>query len=232
VFCNIKQFGGEKPENIIHSALDRNDGEIEFDDYLFILSKLNIDIFIGGPYCKLFLTSSLKKWEVKFEVNQTIGEDFIFNMEFQKNKPRMYYVKKNLYNYRIGNINSLSKKKYKSEYYATRYKKIYKEYTEVLKMGNNDILIENGSTRLYIRVVRITLINAVYANKRIKEKSNELDVARNILREYDCNLDKNKLKLKESILFSLLDKRQYMMIIIAMRITEIKCLILEYLKNN
>jgi glycosyltransferase involved in cell wall biosynthesis len=222
VICGVQDFYDNLTKGKIHCADIEKSGELSFEEYVNVVAKLNIDYFVGGPYCKLFKAVSLKSWNVRFEDGQSIGEDFIFNMGFLKNKPTIYYINDPLYNYRIGNPNSLSKVKHPAELYVMRYKEIFDKFIEVLEIGSSFELLENAKQKLYAYIIGKSVRNVVLNSKTDREKCAELENVRSLLKQYNCDLENYRLNIKEKIVITLLFNKRYRSLIAVIKMSAFK----------
>lgn len=223
VVCGLVEYNNEKCEEK-HSPLAG--GEINLSQYIYELSEYNIDIFFGGPYCKLFLKTSFRKWNIWFENGQSIGEDFVFNMNVLLHEPSIYSLDECLYYYRVDNSGSLSKKSYEAKYYVGRYKEIYNIFSDVLALNRQLPFREDKLKRLFLRILRLSTMNVAFDNSiGIIQKCKDLASVREELKMYECSLDKFPMSLKEKIVVFLLEKRLFGLLIIVYKISAFKTLL-------
>lgn len=74
-----------------------------FDDYYYIKS------IVRSPWGKLFKRDIIEKNNIKFPVEISLGEDYVFNMQYYRFVKHYRYVNKHLYNYFHRNRKCLSK---------------------------------------------------------------------------------------------------------------------------
>lgn len=209
-FCGIQEFCGDNEKGDIHRFSESED--IDSKDFYNILSEKNIDILFGAPYGKLFLADIIRKNRILFEKKQSIGEDFIFNMEILKLSPRVIYTNRILYYYRLS-PDSLSKKKYKSDIFVDRYKKIFDVFSDVLSINKCIKQYDNARNKLYVRIIRISIMNVLENDATsIKEKLKELEIALNHIKEYKYVVDRKNMTMKEKIVVYAFYKRQFVLL--------------------
>lgn len=75
-----------------------------FDDYYYIKSA------IGTSWGKLFKRNIIEKNNIRFPVEISLGEDYVFNMQYYKFVKQYNYINKYLYNYFHRKRSSLSKR--------------------------------------------------------------------------------------------------------------------------
>lgn len=107
VMCNIKKFKKGKMNNSSEIITDKN-VIYESNDFF----KFYIDNLLNPPYCKLYDRSTILNNNIKFNESVSLGEDLLFNLDYIKFIDRAIVNSNALYNYRIGNNNSLSRKYY------------------------------------------------------------------------------------------------------------------------
>ena len=104
---------------------------------------------INSPFNKFFKTEIIKKNNIRFNKNITIGEDLLFNIEYFKMINSMYISNYILYNYRLDNENSITKKYIKNKY----------EQLSIVREKIKEFALYIKSDKLYKTYKYITLKN-------------------------------------------------------------------------
>jgi len=155
---------------------------------------------INGPVCKLYDRKIVKENNIKFIENLSLGEDLLFNLEYIKHINSIVILEKELYNYRLGNSNSLGQKYYPNMLWIQN--KLMEKILEVFANVDEEILL--AETLKYITTplsneLRNSNINIIkrYFNMRKLAKSEyfqiEIKKRKSILKKWDYFLLKNKL---------------------------------------
>lgn len=105
-----------------------------------------------GPCAKLYKKEILNNYDIKFDENLVIGEDFLFNLNFLQKTKRITLDKGYYYHYRT-NFNSATMK-YKKDCFKI-YEEILKQLEEFL--NKNDIYYKNKN-RFYKLSIKYLLI--------------------------------------------------------------------------
>lgn len=134
----------------------------------------NVQEAINRPWGKLYKTSIIKKNNIKFDENVSLGEDLLFNLNYLKNISEIIMLDEGLYYYSIGNDNSLGKK-YRKNMLDIQF--ILK--TEFLNYTSQLNLERKISKKVYIRSLRF-LLNAA-TNELHSGKKNKLHHMRKIM---------------------------------------------------
>ena len=108
IMCKVKKFESEEEVNGLVETLS-NKNIIYKNNELF---KLYIDKLLNPPYCKLYNRLTIVNNNIKFDESLSLGEDLLFNLEYIKFIDKAIVSCNYLYNYRVGNSNSLSRKYY------------------------------------------------------------------------------------------------------------------------
>lgn len=111
VVCNyIKKFGDRLS---VHNESMEHTGRYCTQEYLIGTLKDPGHHYFGVVWNKLYKTEILKKYDIKFESEMTLGEDFIFNIQYWKHSQQVSVISKYLYIYNKENGTSLSNVRYK-----------------------------------------------------------------------------------------------------------------------
>ena len=162
---------------------------------------------LRGPVAKLYKTKIIKKNNIKFPMDITVGEDQIFNFKYYNYTQRYGFIDKGLYYYKHRNIESLSSKKTEKVFIGatTKLKIEYDFFCEKKIKYGNKIILES----IY-RVIWNFFINTKMCTYNLlKERMMLLNKAINIE-----TLNKNKLTLKEKIFYKIINNKSYKIIYI------------------
>lgn len=104
--CKIKKFSINPDFKVKDTTFNKK----IFDcSKYFEIYKLNL---LNPPYGRLYELSILKNNAIKFKKDLSLGEDLVFNMEYLKYVKGVVLLDNELYDYRVGNVSSLSQKYY------------------------------------------------------------------------------------------------------------------------
>lgn len=104
VICTKKTI---TKKGIIEEKLNSEESSFTKKDFVYLYkSKL-----INPPYCKLYRSEIINRYNVRFDKQISIGEDLLFNINYLKNiTQNIVILNENLYNYEKVNESSLSEK--------------------------------------------------------------------------------------------------------------------------
>lgn len=125
---------------INHEKFDIPNGKYEIKELFKKLTKSKLKNIerINSPVAKLYKTDIIKKYNIKFNPNTTIGEDLEFNIEYLKNIKSIYWINDKLYNY-VSNPLSATKKINNKKY--KELKNVNKKFEELLKQNKMTIFL-------------------------------------------------------------------------------------------
>lgn len=113
------------------SVYSKNRQEIVMKDNIMDIQSKNL---ISSPWCKLYLTETIKKNNILFPNDVSLGEDLMFNFKYLDFVHRIGIVNDTLYNYNLDNGQSLLRV-YRSDLQEIN-KKINSVILEFLKTWN------------------------------------------------------------------------------------------------
>ena len=135
IFSKIKDSDYDYCVNIKNDRINLNRVKLE------MLIEKEI---INNPTNKFFRTDLLKNNNIKFAPQYSLGEDLLFNLEYWKVAPNKYFFCNDMYNYRVVNNVSLSR----------RYRE--DKYNELMKVNRDCVQLVNEINTLksleYIRI--------------------------------------------------------------------------------
>ena len=131
VICGITSFAGAKSTVINH--WHEKERVLLKSDFVKSIKKWTVNPYIGGPYNKLFVKDVIKAHSLLYELNQSYGEDIVFNFSYFEKIEKISIISDELYFYRRSNQNSLTKEKRKFEDYVSRSLQISESLTKLLK---------------------------------------------------------------------------------------------------
>lgn len=115
--CMIKAVKKSKADIVIQGLKSFRNGVLEkteqFESASLYVSSLSEAVFdkifyYCGPYCKLFKSAIIKKYDIRFPVDLAYGEDAVFYYEYLSHCEIIDVLNDTSYNYIIANQNSLS----------------------------------------------------------------------------------------------------------------------------
>ena len=215
VYSGICAIHENKKEKIL---LAKN-GTYSVNEFFKELSNYNIQFYYFGPIAKL-IRNKFNKLDIRFEKQENIGEDIIFNMSLLCKVKKIKFIAEDLYYFRADSENSLSKSKYNSKYFCQRYMKIYRKTIKTISyVGNID------EHKKYIQCLRNKLVkmmvrNVVFDDEivGIKNKIKYLKILRKKFVDYDFLDIQNEIEIKQKIVIILLKYKQYLLIYLFLRV--------------
>ena len=177
-----------------------------------LLESLNKDyplICISGPWCKFYKRSILKKYNIVFDKNLSLGEDTDFNLDYLKACNKISFSNKIFYHYRRLSNESLFSK-YHSNFYEIHVK-IFDKMRDLFYQNKC-----NDASTLEFEVMYTNLmIGCIHKEFNFKEssKSKRKMVIKKIGENSNINLS------------YLLDKKNYILVFLL----KLKCYNLLYL---
>ena len=167
------------------------------DDFVNAMMRDFELICFCGPCCKLYKTENLKKFNVKFPTNLTMGEDTWYNLDYiSVCSGKIVTLSKIYYNYIRENKNSLFTRFY--EDYIKITEKVYNKFLTFLRDRANEQTVKMYEKNYVINLVYANSINFKYKTsfkKRfsdLKYSLNNIEVRKNIKNMKTCN---NKEKI-------------------------------------
>lgn len=147
-------------------------GEIDVKDF-FLLCE---NILLNSPVNKLYESTIVKKNNIRFDVNLSLGEDFLFVMQYIEYIEKFYIIDVPLYNYMTIKRESLSQL-YRNNFYEIQ-RRIIQRIKELLE---RDQTVFNEyrnkfytfSLDLYVQALNNTEISKESLQKKIK-RNNEI----------------------------------------------------------
>lgn len=170
-----------------------------------------------SPWSKLFKRDIIEKYNIKFEKDLIIGEDFIFNLEFLIHTNKAVINQGFYYHYLI-NINSATMR-YKKDCWKSIYRNIILYLEDFLKNNNLYLEAKDKVNKLIIKYFLMSIMNEGRKDnpKRRVEKINTIremcedKIIMNSLKSVDLNLYGKRNNL---ILFLAKYKLSYLIYII------------------
>lgn len=104
-------------------------------------------IFFCGPYCKLFRTDIIKKFNVQFPVDLAYGEDFVFYTSYLSHCRIIHFIAATQYNYSVAVEGSLSSKVlHPSKFWSNQInrRREYKHLMRIYGLKFSDFSMENS----------------------------------------------------------------------------------------
>lgn len=134
------------------------------------LITMSYSYIVYGPVNKIYRTDIIKQNNLRFDTNNSLGEDAVFNMEYLYYLGgKTVYVDKILYSYQGDNPNSLCKVNYQA--YAESYEKIYNAYIELFqKLGAINTKNTSALHAYHYNEILTTALSAVRDNKLSKKQ--------------------------------------------------------------
>lgn len=156
-------------------------GTYSVSEYMQQLAKHDVHYYYNGPVAKLIRNLLIDK-NLEYEINDTLGEDFVFTMKLLRHIEKVRVIDDSVYIYRIDAINSLSKSHHVTEYFYTRYMKMYDEFCKTLCITGCEIICEHDRKRFENKIVKLVARNIIFdaqyvgyvaKRKRLKELRKE-----------------------------------------------------------
>ncbi len=147
-------------------------GEVDVKDF-FLLCE---NILLNSPFNKLYESTIVKKNNIRFDVNLSLGEDFLFVMQYIEYIEKFYIIDVPLYNYMTIKRESLSQL-YRNDFYEIQ-RRIIQRIKELLE---RDQIVFNEyrnkfytfSLDLYVQALNNTVNSKERLHKKIK-RNNEI----------------------------------------------------------
>lgn len=183
IMCNVKEFKKEEKFNTLSETLS-NEKIIYKNNELF---KLYVDKLLNPPYCKLYNRLTIVDNNIKFNESLSLGEDLLFNLDYIKFIERVIVIPDCLYNYRVGNNNSLSRKYYPNmleiqdklcSKFRSHFSNVDKKLLDNISLGFYMVAVSNelhkkdvGIINRYFNARKILKSNLIKDNIRKYKKS-------------------------------------------------------------
>lgn len=193
VGCNfIYRDAYSEMESAIVSMYTEIEGRNELLKYLFKHPEMSKVGLMGRPFIwnKLYRRDIIDKFEVKFDENLSIGEDYRFNYDYIRHCKLARFNKSQIYNYFQNNDSTMSTFRMSGGFtpkmigWALGSEKLYedvlKEFVEVAKC------CETMSVRLYISCL-VRMICANVDNDDFRKSAVHFIRRHNYNRKYDAN---------------------------------------------
>lgn len=217
VVCGINIHNQRKKCNIIEKLIINSNENISYinkSDF-YILFKNNI---FNGPCNKIFQRDILIKNNIRYDVNLSLGEDMLFNLEYlNKIKDKIIVLNECLYNYILTDKESLDNKYYTNlfDIYDRLYSELYKSMKinkcdmniyEKLYWKNYFYMIEKSLLNTFSKKNKDSLIKKLKYNNKIM-KSRQFTTSISYISDEDINrVYLRLLKTKNYILPCLFNK--------------------------
>ena len=112
IWCGFKTYSIDTTADESVSYVYDKNSKISLVDRKNIMT-LHEKWLDAGPYCKLYSRNILKKTNVRFPENLSLGEDLVFNFQYLDNtNGKICFLNKATYNYYLQSGNSLATKYY------------------------------------------------------------------------------------------------------------------------
>ena len=206
---NIECFGkdqvlnNEEINHLIIDIIERSDNQ-----------KEHLLAGVRGPCCKLYSKEIIDKYDIRFNNELIIGEDFIFNLDYLAKCSSVSIINKYYYHY-VTNMNSATMK-YKDMCWSGIYKKIILCLITFLKCND---LFEEGKERvdkLIIKYFFMCIYNEMSDNNthNLKYKLNQIKYMCNdeIIRKAIYNFKGTYVTPKEKMIITLAKYKAYYLI--------------------
>ena len=132
---------------------------IEIREYLTkYYLKHKTEHMIGAPFAKLFKKSIIEQNHIRYELNESYAEDFVFNTKYYNCISKVSCINDKVYWYNVDTFGSLSKENLKrSEYIMNRQAQFTCLISELFKKNQLEKLNIAGIFNIYfaIRAIRI-----------------------------------------------------------------------------
>ena len=144
--CNYNKINNN---NVIPNNSYRNFKNNVKDSFNILFNKISV---INQPWAKLYDLNLIREKSILFDTNLSIGEDLIFNLNYLKHINIINFIDIPLYNYKIGNKSSLSKKYYENMLnIQTRLK------NELIEFCNTKKISEKEKKYIYLKGMKFML---------------------------------------------------------------------------
>lgn len=140
------------------------------DEFLKLFGKLYSETLLSGPCVKLYSSSIIKKNQLSFEENRSLGEDLIFNLDYLSFCTSFCFFSNIIYFYRSVYDSSLSHKfnLKKSEIQYELYQKVIQFCLkqDCLNMVNQKYINTSFFRQTYIQMQTIILSDLDFSEKK------------------------------------------------------------------
>ncbi len=163
------------------------------EDFCKLFIEMDI---LKAPWGKIYDADIIRKNNLIFETDISLGEDLIFNLNYLKFIERIIYLKDKLYCYYVGNSNSLSKKYYDNmiDIQKKIVERIIQHIAQIKNCKQIDEVYRNCLKMLMSAVTNELHKKTNIVDKYIQAKRRFAD---NIIQEYaDFLYDKNMIEEK------------------------------------
>lgn len=174
------------------------------------------------PFNKIYLLEKIKENDIKFDINLSLGEDLLFNLEYMKYTEDIIIVNKQLYNYIQRDNESLDNRYYENLFEI--YNKLYNSMYEYMKKFNVDLRKEEKNFyRSYLYMLMRVLNNTLSKKNRMCFKD-KIKYNSKLLKSSEFKKCINKADLSEfnNYYIKLLKDGNYMKIYIVNKLLIIK----------
>lgn len=135
VVCDYQQESGKTEERDISHYAARP-GTYGRKDYIDRISRCPGAHYFGVLWNKIYRVDLLKKKQMRFHPELSMGEDFVFNMEYISLVDRICVIEDKLYIYSCNNPDSLSHRKKTVEKRIEERIRLYQAYAGLFKREN------------------------------------------------------------------------------------------------
>lgn len=144
--CDINKFKGENYYNNTEKRKTLNIIKVSKNNFLDVYKKE----LINSPVGRLYETKIIKEKKIFFDETVFLGEDLLFNLNYLYNIDFINVIDEKLYNYRLGNRNSLSQKYVKNM--IDIKEKLCNEFSSFFSFENKE-KVNKECIKFYISVV-------------------------------------------------------------------------------
>lgn len=174
---------------------------IDISENVERIVQLCLSSVINPPHSKIYKQAILEEYQIRFDVDTSLGEDFIFNLEYVSHIESVALGKEKLYYYKSDNNGSLTNQFRKNLLHEEL--KMYQKFVSVMnEIGG----CSEGQIHEYIMlVVRIYLSNYFFCENNVQKR---MMAIKNVLGNdmINTNLKKAKPQKEINILVCLLLK--------------------------
>lgn len=177
----FKECGDEK--NIVDFGLK---GQYSLEDFIkFFIGKHAQSLYFGAIWNKLYITDIIKNNSIAFSPEISLGEDFIFNLEYLKHCEKIFVMEKPLYNYFIDmSVKSLSRNtELHDNIWNLRKNILYRSYEEFFKYCGFYDKYRNGVSEYLINTFSGSIHDLYkggksigFVTKIVKERRQDSDI--------------------------------------------------------
>lgn len=161
ICCSVK---GIHKSKVTHHIYENNSyiGSSAVDEYLSNTDAIRYMM----PWDKFFRHQIIKKNNLKFDCNLSLGEDRLFCYQFLIYTSSILTINNVSYNHDASNMNSLSYKLYPSRLNKYKYK-VFKEVTNKIIIKHNVSDVAEEKLNLYLEDAFLLLVNAYQRENNI-----------------------------------------------------------------